>query len=284
MNDHDLRRLITEAVPHIAPPADRLSSIGRRMRQQRAQRAAVSGVAGVAMFAMAAGFVGVLGNDSSTPADQAAAAPTIATFPTPSATPKSLSDGTPAEAPEDAKARLKADAEAALRRIVPGLTVTTTAPAQHGSRPQFQDIPRQFAYNVAYVVKADGRAGTVTVTVELPEEGKVQSCATAVAAFRVPDCVESVGPNGERIISLPVTGNGSSKGKSNRATWVKVVRTDGSIVSVLCDNAAKITSTPGTDHGDSFGYNTTAYTGKVPPLSPAQVTALALDPALTLYP
>jgi hypothetical protein len=59
------------------------------------------------------------------------------------------------------------------------------------------------------------------------------------------------------------------------------VRVDGSIVSVTCDNATELGQPGGPG---SFGIESTSYTGNLPPLTVEQVTALALDPTLTMYP
>ena len=63
-------------------------------------------------------------------------------------------------------------------------------------------------------------------------------------------------------------------------------RIDGSIVTVECGNATKMEVPIGTprDETTDFGINTSSYTGKQPPLTIDQVTAIALDPAITLYP
>lgn len=200
--------------------------------------------------------------------------------PSPEASPASTIGGMPIEEPKLAKVRLKAAAEDALRRAAPTVTVTGRFPVQH-----MQD-GSAFGYNIGQLITVNGRSGAVVITIELPQGRGQYTCATEVAPDRLAQCRDLTGPNGEHIISLPSTGDGSTNGKRNRTHIVRVVRTDGSIVTVECGNATKMAVPMGTprDEVTDFGITTTSYTGRQPPLTIEQVTALALDQALTLYP
>jgi RNA polymerase sigma-70 factor (sigma-E family) len=174
--------------------------------------------------------------------------------------------------PETVKS-LASRAMAALRE---DLIITKRFPVQ------YMNVAGAVGYNVGQLITADGRRGDLIVTIELPQSSEPITCATQVAPERQSQCEDKTGPHGEHIVSLPLTGDGPG----NRAHVVRVRRTDGSIVTVECGNATKMEVPTGPSHGETtdFGINTTSLTGKLPPLTIDQVTALALDPAITLYP
>jgi hypothetical protein len=279
MTDQDLRRVILDAVPPLTAPPDRIQAVGSRVRSQQRRDAAVSAAAGVTVVVLSVGVFGTFKTAPVTTPAPAFSEPATQSTPASSA-PKSIKDGPPTEPPENAKARLKPAAETALRQGVPGVTVTSRFPVQH------MDTAGSFGYNIGQLVTANGRRGAVVITIQLPGSRDAITCANQVAPGLVAKCHDLTGPNGERIVSLPATGDGSTNGKHNRAMVVRVERTDGSILTVVCDNATKMDVPLGTQMGETtdFGITTTSYTGKLPPLTIQQVTALALEPALTMYP
>ncbi len=279
MNEPDLRRVVLDAIPPLAAPADRMQSLGRRVRRQRMRFMATAGAASVTLLAAAAGFVTVLGGESAaTTGNQTAAAP-AATLASPTATPsassspKSTKDGRPTESPEAAKARLNEAAKAALRKAVPGLTITKSTPMTHEEASDF------FEYNVAYLVKGHGRTGTVEITVRMPVEGFTLTCAANNEGGGEEsagiNCKDRKGPHGELIVSFPTLGDGPSTGgggKRFRGTGATVTRADGVIVEVLCINATEV------------GTSSPSHTAASQPLTAQDAIDVALDAGLTLYP
>jgi hypothetical protein len=280
MTDQDLRRVILDAVPPLTAPPDRIQAVGSRVRSQQRRGAAASAAAGVAVMVLSVGVLGTFKTAPVTTPAPAFSEPAAEQSTPASSAPKSVKDGPPTEPPKTAKARLKAAAETALRQGVPGVTVTSRFPVQH------MDTAGSFGYNIGQLITANGRRGAVVITIQLPENREAITCANQVAPGLVAKCRDLTGPHGERIVSLPATGDGSTNGKHNRAMVIRVERTDGSILTVVCDNATKMDVPLGIQTGETtdFGITTTSYTGKLPPLTIQQVTALALDPALTMYP
>ncbi len=276
MTDQDtLRRALLDAVPPLKPPADRLDAIRRRVRRQRLMQATAVAAASVTAVGAAAGLFAVLGPGPDATGHTSLGAPPPSTV---SASQDRRPGGVPDENPDAAMARLKAAIVTALPATAPDATVTGTVTAQHadtGTGPN-----RIFGYNLGLLFSANHRHGSLIISIELPRAGDDITCATQAAGPALASCRDLTGPHGEKIVSIPATGDGTSNGQRDRAVLVRVARTDGTVVTVAGDNA---TSLRASDPA-GYGFNTTAYTGKLPPLTIEQVTALALDPTLTLYP
>lgn len=273
MTEQDIRRIVLDAVPPLPAPPDRLAAVVRRARKQRLQAVSVTAALGVTLLAAVAGTLATGGAGSTpqvvTASGSASAAPTATPDPTPSVPDGSPSPpASPPPSPQDPLARLNTDAGRVLRRAVPG--VQPAGPFDFIGSGGFGE-----EYGSLQVVTANGRRGTVWLMIR--RGTGEESCATEFGGPAA-NCTESTGPNGEKILSVPVTGDGGSGGKPNRALFVMVARKDGTTVLVLSDNATRITARP-----TMFEYNmeVTDHTGGLPVLTLAQVRTMALDARLT---
>ena len=164
--------------------------------------------------------------------------------------------------PKTVEARLEAVSRDALHRAAPGARLIGDL--------RFQD---SFSgeYGAIQLLTAAGRTGTLVVAAR--RATGQETCASEVAA----GCTQSAGPDGERILSVPATGDGSSNGRRNRAVVVLVVRpADRVLVTVQVDNATEITQYPDVSQ---YTMERTGYTGELPPLTLAQAKKIALEVA-----
>ncbi|MEU7825148.1 hypothetical protein [Catellatospora sp. NPDC049133] len=281
MTEQDLRRIVLDAVPPLPPPPDRLASVLHRARRQRARHASVTAAFAVTLAAATAGLLvgprgapfGVASSGSPAapePSPSAAVTPSAFPSPVPSNFPSPLPSNFPSPfpsnfpspaVPKTVEGRLEAASLDALRRAAPGATLVGDL--------RFQD---SFADNGEYgaiqLINAAGRNGTLTIAARRAT-GK-ETCASEVAAA----CTQSTGPDGERILSVPATGDGSTDGRPNRALAVLVVRpADKLMVMVIVDNATEIPQYPS---ASQYSLESTGYTGQLPPLTLAQAKAIAL--------
>jgi len=192
------------------------------------------------------------------------------TTPTPPATPKpTLAGVAPSEDPQAAKVRLAA----AMR------TVVLDAVPQAHLGGEFDVLHRDIEatptadgtwYAPAYVfqgqqvIDAAGRHGVIIVSVM--RRLLSDACPLATPEGAGYTCEQSTGPNGELVAAEHYIAT-----SDERQTGVKVNRADGSAVWVISSNYVDLTSQ-------------SPVTGADPPLTVAQLTAIALDPRLTLYP
>ncbi|MFC7242224.1 hypothetical protein ACFQO7_06995 [Catellatospora aurea] len=283
MTEQDLRRIVLDAVPPLPPPPDRLASVLRRARRQRARHASVAAAFAVTLAAATAGLLvgpggtpfGVASSGSPSAPEpspstvvtpSAVPSPLPSAFPSPSNFASPLPSNFPSPAvPKTVEGRLEAASLDALRRAAPGASLVGDL--------RFQD---SFADNGEYgaiqLINAAGRNGTITISAR-HATGK-ETCASEVAAT----CTQSTGPNGERILSVPATGDGSSDGKPNRALAVIVIRpAEKLLVTVIVDNATEITQYPS---ASQYTMERTGYTGQLPPLTLAQAKTIALQVAV----
>jgi hypothetical protein len=273
MTDQDLRRVILDAVPPLPSPPDRIQSIARRVRRERRRVVVVSVAAGAAVVVGSVAAFGMAAAPGRPPL--AIPSPTPSFSPTPDVSPSASVGGVRTETAAS-MVRIKAAVDASLHRAAPGTTITKRFPVQ------YMNSAGDIGYNVGQLITTKGRRGYVIVTIQLRSSTEPVTCATEVAPDRQPQCEDKTGPHGEHIVSLPFTGDGPG----NRTHVVRLKRTDGTIVTVECGNATKMDVPIGTSHDGTtdFGINTSSHTGKNPPLTIEQVTALALDTSITLYP
>lgn len=287
MTEQDLRRIVLDAVPPLPPPPDRLASVLRRARVQRVRHASVTAACAVTLVAATAGLLvgpggapfGVASSGSpAAPQPSPSAAfpspvpsplPSGFASPVPSPLPSNFPSPLPSNLPSPAasktvEGRLEAASLDALRRAAPGASLVGDL--------RFQDsLAHNGEYGAIQLVNGAGRNGTLTI-VARRASGK-ETCASEVAAA----CTQSTGPDGERILSVPSTGDGSSDGKPNRALVAIVIRpTEKLLVMVIVNNATEITQYPS---ASQYTMESTGYTGQLPPLTFAQAKAIALDVA-----
>jgi hypothetical protein len=279
MTDQDLRQVVLGAIPPLPSPPDRIQSIARRVRRERRRIVVVSVAAGTTIVVGSIAAFGMASPSAVAPAATASASPFLSPSPQPTSSPSTVVGGPPAEGPKQGKIRLKAAVEASVHRIVPGAAITQRFPVQYTNASGI-------GYNVGQLITANGRRGDLVVTIELTQSFGEITCAAQVAPGRQSRCKDRTGPHGEHIVSLPSTGDGPG----NRTNLVRVLRTDGSIVTVECGNDTRMEVPLGpsgkepSDSPTDFGITTSSPTGKQPPCTIDQVTALALDPTITLYP
>ncbi|WP_155374808.1 hypothetical protein [Catellatospora vulcania] len=275
MTEQDIRRIVLDAVPPLPPPPDRLAAVLRRARQQRVRRASVTAAFAVTLVAAASGLVlagpggsplgvassGAPSAPSPSPSALVSASAAVSPSAFPSPSPSNHASPSPA-APRTLEERLAAAVRDALQRAATG--------AQLAGDLRFQEsFTDNGEVGAIQLITAAGRTGTITVAAR-HGDGK-ETCASEVAAA----CTQSTGPGGERILSVPATGDGSSDGKPNRALVVIVVRpAEKLLVTVIVDNATEITKFPS---ATEYGMESTGYTGQLPPLTLAQAKKIALD-------
>ncbi|WP_157545170.1 hypothetical protein [Hamadaea tsunoensis] len=271
MTEHEIRRVLVDVVPELPAPADRLAAVGRRVRRRRVRTAAGTTTAGVAAIAVLAGVFLTVDGGRMAPVQPPLASSAAPRVVVPSAS--RATTGHPSEPEIDATPRLRAAYAAAIRAAAPSVQFRGELVFQH------TDTGGDAGYAMVRLVRAAGRQGTVWITIETPTGPQPNTCAEQAAPGA--GCRDEVGPHGEKVVVLAATGDGSDHGRHDRATVVRVQRLDKSFVTVTADNATRIDS-PSSE--TSFGIETSAYTGGLPPLTVEQVKAIALDPALTLYP
>ncbi|MEU8074402.1 hypothetical protein AB0B31_03065 [Catellatospora citrea] len=278
MTEQDIARIVLAAVPPLPPPPDRLASVLRRARAQRVRHASVTAAFAVTLAAAASGLVltgpggsspfGVASSGSPSPlAPSAVVSPSVGVSPSAAVSASNFPSPSPSSATATAtattvEARLEATSRDALHRAAPGAKLIGDL--------RFQD---SFSgeYGAIQLLSAAGRTGTLVVAARRAT-GK-ETCASEVAA----GCTQSTGPDGERILSVPATGDGSSTGRRNRAVIVLVVRpADRVMVTVQVDNATEITQYP---EATQYTMERTGYTGELPPLTLAQARQIALTVA-----
>ncbi|GAA1375454.1 hypothetical protein [Catellatospora chokoriensis] len=270
MTEQDIARIVLAAVPPLPPPPDRLASVLRRARAQRVRHASVTAAFAVTLAAAASGLV-LTGPGGSSPFGVASSGSPSPLVPSPSAVVAPSAEVSPStvpsrsalpEMPKTVEVRLEAASRDALHRAAPGANLIGDL--------RFQD---SFSgeYGAIQLLTAAGRTGTLVVAAR--RATGEETCASEVAA----GCTQSTGPDGERILSVPATGDGSSDGKRNRAVVVLVVRpADRIMVTVQVDNATEITRYPDVSQ---YTMERTGYTGELPPLTPAQAKKIALEVA-----
>ena len=180
----------------------------------------------------------------------------------------------PTEPASAAATRLQAAMQAAVLSVAPDGQLLPFESV--GSEP-FQVPPSgrgepALPYRGYASVQIDGRAGHPILSIEVGVIGSVErpSCTGK------PDCVESTGPRGERIVAITETITKDSDDPraqqiqdvngSTHTVWVE--HADGDYVKVVHSNFP--------EGGDS--------PFQAPLLSPAELVRIALDTALTLYP
>ncbi|GIF95609.1 hypothetical protein [Catellatospora citrea] len=270
MTEQDIARIVLAAVPPLPPPPDRLASVLRRARAQRIRHASVTAAFAVTLAAAASGLV-LTGPGGSSPFGVASSGSPSPPAPSPSAVAAASAEVSPSnvpsrsplpEMPKTVEARLEAASRDALHRAAPDASLIGDL--------RFQD---SFSgeYGAIQLLTAAGRTGTLVVAAR--RATGQETCASEVAA----GCTQSTGPDGERILSVPATGDGSSNGKRNRAVIVLVVRpADRVLVTVQVDNATEITQYPDVSQ---YTMERTGYTGELPPLTLAQAKKIALEVA-----
>jgi hypothetical protein len=273
MTDLDeLRRVILDSVPPLRPPADRIEAVGRRVRGQRARLAVTGAAVGVVLVAAGAMVVTTLARGPAATGRLPVGAAPSASAPTRSP------GGLAGENQATAQARLRAAVVTAVHAAAPGAAINGPITVQYLVSGPAGD--KLYAYNIGLLLTVNGHQGSLVVELLLPQHDFRNTCAYRAAGPAERSCQDLTGPNGEKIMSIPVTGDGSSGGKHNHALVVGVARDDGSVVTVTCDNATKL----GQPDASGYGFNTTGYTGDQPPLTIDQATALGLDQTLTLSP
>jgi hypothetical protein len=194
---------------------------------------------------------------------------TAATAATPMPT---LAGPPPTEDPQLAKARLAEAMRAAVTDAVPGVHLGGAFEVRHNDIPTAQ-LPDGVWFRPAYyyeaeqVLDADGVHGVIVVSVS--RRLGSEACPVVSQATPAMTCQSSTGPHGELVV---LTHHADlSGGATLLRTIVRVERPDGSAVLVGTSNAVGL---------DPVG----PVTGGEPPLTVAQLTTIALDPRLTLYP
>jgi hypothetical protein len=253
----DLRAVLLAEEEKASDPGDLLAVLPASARRRRRARLAVAtaGLAGLGV-ATAAGIAAQpgRGGDAATAPSATPAAPTP-TAPAPT---------TPAATATASRVGLGAAVRAALDRIEPDAVAD-------GAFPVFSITTPVVEYETAQLIRAGSLRGVLQVRVQR-RAGPAETCATV---FRPETCRESTGPHGEKILSDADTGDGPG----NHTAGVIVNRADGTTVILLCSNATTLTL-PGKDQ---YGIEEGGYSSKRQPLTVAQLTAIGLDPAITIY-
>jgi hypothetical protein len=190
--------------------------------------------------------------------------------PTPPVTPEpTLAGIAPAEDPTAAAARLAAAMRSVVTDVVPGVHLGGEFDVRH------YDVDARLLSDGAWfapayvfqgqqVIDAGGRHGVITISVM--RRLLADECPAVTPPESGYTCEQSAGPNGELIAAEQYVSSDDT-----RQTAVKVDRADGSAVWVISTNYVDL------------GWQSPV-TGADPPLTVAQLTAIALDSRLTLYP
>jgi len=240
---------------------DLMAASRRRLRRHRWATAS----AGVAVLAIAVATAVVVAGAPGRPVD-----PTTTTPPATPAPPQpTLAGLAPYEAPQAAKARLAAAMPTVVLAAVPAAHLGGEFDVVHHD---FDATPTTdgawyapaYLYQGQQIIDAGGRHGVITVSAM--RRLMSDECPPVQPESASYTCEQSTGPNGELVavehyVSLD----------DERMTAVKVNRADGSAVWVISSNDVDLTSQ-------------SPVTGADPPLTVAQLTAIALDPRLTIYP
>jgi len=261
----DYRSLLDTTIgaePPTSLDVDELMAASRRRLNRR--RWAVGSVAAAALGVTLAVAVAVAGPG------RPVLGPTTPTPPATLATPKpTLAGSAPSEDPQAAKARLAAAMRTVVLDAVPGARLGGEFDVRHHDFDATLTADGTW-YAPAYlfqgqqVIDARGRHGVITVSVM--RRLLIDECPLATPESSGYTCEQSTGPNGELVAVERHTGAGNM-----RQNAVKVDRADGSAVWVVSRNYVDLTST-------------SPVTGADLPLTVAQLTAIALDSRLTLYP
>ena len=191
----------------------------------------------------------------------------------------------PTEAPEAAIARLEAALAVAVHKAALAATLTGDPVAT------LMDVPDQFVfeYDVRQLVQLNGVSGRVDVVIARRIQPPVEDgnrppwiCPEPADLDVYPndiiECQDSVNALGEHVQTMRTRGvndQGSTEGHKLLENWVTVWRLDGSMVQAKSSNDQHL--------GDG-GTPPRAYHDGQPPLNIAQLTAMAHDPTLTIYP
>ena len=182
----------------------------------------------------------------------------------------------PTEPASAAKDRLGEAMRAAVLRAVPGAVLGGDFDIQHlAAESEPNDNGRSwtapmYTFQSQQAIEVDGVRGVVTVSVH--RLAFSDACLVPLGPGSVKSCEQGPGPNGELVIVERLVDE-DANGTLLR-TIVRVERPDGSAVWVIISNETQLSS----------GLRPMAYTGQSPPLSVVQLTAIALDPTLTIYP
>jgi hypothetical protein len=269
-----------ETVIGVEPPQRRdVDEMMRRSRRRLARRRAAGVIAvSLAVVVVAVGVTAVTGR-LSLGQERIGNPPTPTATTTPAPAPTGGRIPTvgpqPTEPPSAAATRLPAAMQAAALTVASGGQLLPYEPV--GSDFPFQVPPSGrgepiLPYRGYASVQIDGRAGHPILTIEIGVIGSVErpTCAGK------PECVESTGPRGERIVALTET---ITKDSDHPAAQL-IQDVHGFIHTVWVEHPAgdyvKVEHSNFPEGGDS--------PFQAPLLSPEELVQIALDPALTLYP
>jgi hypothetical protein len=203
------------------------------------------------------------------------AAPTVTT---PSPTPATIPavGPQPTEPPSAAASRLPAAMQAAVLKVAPGGEllgfVSSGSDVPFKLAPYGGDVPPDLPYRGAAHLLLDDRVGHPTIRIVV---GVIGSDERPTCAGQ-PDCVESTGPNGERIVAVTET----------------ITKTSDSSIAQVIEDVPGVWHKVWVEHraGDfvMVEHHNFPEGGEppfqVPILSRDELLQIALDPALTLYP
>lgn len=265
-------RGLLEATIGSEPPTrlnvDELMAASRRRLHRRRLVIASGAIAITAVSLLTAALATGFGTPLPDPATVTTATGVATARPEPT-----LKGATPTEDPRTAQIRLAGAMRLAVSSAVPSAKVGGEFTVRHGAT-----VARLLAdgnwYAPSYyfegqqTLEAAGVHGVITISVSRLLES--DACIFAVQQGPIyATCQQSVGPQGELVVveHLADTDNAGTL----RRTIVRVDRPDGSAIWVISSNNVDLAPAP-------------SLTGGPPPLTVAQLTAIALDPRLTLYP
>jgi hypothetical protein len=189
--------------------------------------------------------------------------------------------GRPAtEPPADAIARLDLAVRDAVRSVAPGAQFVGPIPFEHRAADAVVNgdtysgpIYMFWGYQVLAV---DRMVGLVAVyTGRITDRNLCDEGSAYTNGDQSWTCGRSSGPAGETIITR-VGRDGNAPTAGRQWIYVDVYRADGSYVTVNADNETE---------RHEFGSNEVSpNSSQAPPLTVEQVTAIALDPRITIYP